>query len=56
VPRTSPLILSFPLSSTMGGRLWDCRFNKDSPPGGRGSIKGRSYIPETSLVDWALLD
>jgi hypothetical protein len=38
-----------------GRRLWDCRLKKDSPGSGR-SIRGRSYIPETSLVGWTLLD
>jgi hypothetical protein len=47
------LILPFIFSS--GGRLWDCRLKKDSP-GSRGSVNGRSYIPETSLVGWALLN
>jgi hypothetical protein len=46
-------VLLFILNSW--GRLWDCRLNKDSPRS-RGNIKRRSYIPETSLVDWALLD
>jgi len=55
VPDTSSLILSFPLSSAMGGRLWDCRFDKYSL-GSRGSVRGRSYIPKTSLVGWALLN
>jgi hypothetical protein len=36
-------------------RIWDCRLNKNSP-GGRGSVSGRSYIPKTSLVGWALLN
>jgi hypothetical protein len=49
VPGTSPL------SSTVGGRIWDCRLNKDSP-GGRGSVSGKSYILETSLVGWAFLN
>jgi hypothetical protein len=44
-----------PLIFNSGGRLWDCRLNKDSL-GSRGSIRGRSYILETSLVGWALLD
>jgi hypothetical protein len=44
-----------PFIFNSGGRLWDCRLNKDSPES-RGSIRGRSYIPETSLVGWTLLD
>jgi hypothetical protein len=55
VPRTSPLSLSFPLSSTVGGGSETARLNKDNL-GGRGSVNGRSYIPETSLVGWALLN
>jgi hypothetical protein len=47
------LVLPFILSN--GGRLWDWRFDKYSL-GSRGSISGRSYIPETSLVGWALLN
>jgi hypothetical protein len=47
--------LVLPLIFNNGGRLWDCRLNKDSPRS-RGSIKGRSYIPKTSLVGWALLN
>jgi hypothetical protein len=47
------LVLPFIFNS--GGRIWDCRLNKDSL-GGRGSVRGRSYIPETSLVGWALLN
>jgi hypothetical protein len=46
------LVLSFVFIN--GGRLWDCRFDKYSL-GGRGSVSGRSYIPETSFVGWALL-
>jgi hypothetical protein len=46
-------VLPFILNSW--GRLWDCRLNKDSPRS-RGNIRRRSYIPETSLVGWALLD
>jgi hypothetical protein len=40
-------VLPFILNS--GGRLWDCRLNKDSP-GSRGNIRRRSYIPKTNLV------
>jgi hypothetical protein len=36
-------------------RIWDSRLNKNCPRG-RGSVSGRSYIPETSLVGWALLN
>jgi hypothetical protein len=46
-------VLPFILNN--GGRFWDCRLNKDSP-GSRGNIIRRSYIPETTLVSWALLD
>jgi hypothetical protein len=46
-------VLPFILNSW--GRLWDCRLNKDSPRS-RGNIRRMSYIPETSLVGWALLD
>jgi len=46
-------VIPFILNS--GGRLWDCRLNKNSL-GSIGSIRRRSYIPETSLVGWALLD
>jgi hypothetical protein len=46
---------SIPFIFNSGGRLWDCKFNKDSP-GSRGSIRRRSYIPKTSFVVWALLD
>jgi hypothetical protein len=35
-----------------GWRLGDCGFNKDSPAS-RGDVRGRSYIPESSLVCWA---
>jgi len=41
------LVLPFIFNS--GGRIWDYRLNKDSL-GGKGSVRGRSYIPETSLV------
>jgi len=47
------LVLPFLFSN--GGRLWDCRFDKYSL-GSRRSVSGRSYIPETSLVGWALLN
>jgi len=47
------LVLPFIFNS--GGRIWDCRLNKDSP-GGRVSVSGRSYIPETSLIGWAFLN
>jgi hypothetical protein len=47
------LVLPFIFNS--GGRIWDFRLDKDSP-GGRGSVRGRSYIPETSLVGWAILN
>jgi hypothetical protein len=46
-------VLPFILKS--GGRLWDCRLNKDSPRS-RGNIRRKSYIPETNLVSWALMD
>jgi hypothetical protein len=46
-------VLPFILNS--GGRLWDCRLNKDSP-GSRGNIRRRSYIPKTSFISWVLLD
>jgi hypothetical protein len=57
VPQASPLILSFPLSSTGGGggELGYGRLNEDSPRSRR-IIRGVSYIPDTSLVGWALLD
>jgi hypothetical protein len=38
-----------------GWRLCDCGLNKDIPRS-RGNLRGRSYIPESSLVCWALLD
>jgi hypothetical protein len=38
-----------------GRRLWDCRFHKHSLSGRR-NIRRGSYIPEASLVIWALLD
>jgi hypothetical protein len=47
------LVLPFIFSNR--GRLWDCRFHKYNL-GSRGSVNGRSYIPETSLVGWALLN
>jgi len=46
-------VLPFILNS--GWRLWDCRLNKGSL-GSRGNIRKRSYVPETSLGSWALLD
>jgi hypothetical protein len=46
--------LVFPFIFNNGGRLWDCRFDIYSL-GSRGSVSGRSYIPETSRVGWALL-
>jgi len=42
--------LVLPFIFNNGGRLWDYRLNKYSLGG-----RGRSYIPETSLVGWALL-
>jgi hypothetical protein len=47
------LVLSFIFSS--GRRLWDCRFHKYSLSS-RGSFRRGSYIPETGLVSWALLN
>jgi hypothetical protein len=44
-----------PFIFNSGGRLWDYRLDKDNP-GSRGSIRGRSYIPETSLVSMTFLD
>jgi hypothetical protein len=38
-----------------GWRLKDCGLHKDSPRS-KENIKGRSYILESSLVCWALLD
>jgi hypothetical protein len=38
-----------------GWRLRDCGLNKDSPRC-RGNFRRRSYIPESSLVFWALLN
>jgi hypothetical protein len=52
---TSSLILSFPLSSAMGGGFGTTSFDKYSL-GSRGSVSGRSYIPETNLVGWALMN
>jgi hypothetical protein len=46
-------VLPFLLNN--GGRLWDCKLNKDSP-GRKGNIRRRSYISETNFVGWALLD
>jgi hypothetical protein len=53
--RNIPIKLVLPFIFNSGGRLWDCSLNIDSP-GSRGSIRGRSYIPETSLVGRALLN
>jgi hypothetical protein len=47
------LVLPFIFSN--GERLWDCRFDKYSL-GSRGSVSGRRYIPETSIVGWLLLN
>jgi hypothetical protein len=47
--------LVLPFIFENGRRLWDCRFDKYNL-GSRGSVSGRSYIPETSLVSWALLN
>jgi hypothetical protein len=47
------LVLPFIFNNV--GRLWDCRFDKYRL-GSRRSVNGRSYIPETSLVGWALLN
>jgi hypothetical protein len=44
-----------PFIPNSGVRLWDCRLNKDSRRS-RGNIIRMSYIPETSLVSWDLLD
>jgi hypothetical protein len=38
-----------------GWRLEDCGLHKDSPRS-KGNIKGRSYILESNLVCWAILD
>jgi len=38
-----------------GWRLGDCGLNKDNPES-RKNIRRRSYIPESSLVYWVLLD
>jgi hypothetical protein len=54
VTALSPLIMSFSLSTTMGGGL-GTGLNKGSPRS-RGNVRGRSYIPESSLVCWAFLD
>jgi hypothetical protein len=47
------LVLPFIFNSE--GKLWDCRLNKGSL-GGRGNIRGGSYIPETRFVGWAFLN
>jgi hypothetical protein len=36
-------------------RLGDCELDKNSPRSRR-NVRGRSYIPESGLVCWALLD
>jgi hypothetical protein len=38
-----------------GWRLGDCGLDKYNLRN-RGDIRGRSYIPESSLICWALLD
>jgi hypothetical protein len=43
------LVLPFIFNS--GGRIWDCRLNKDSP-GGRGSVSGRSFSSVT-FSNWS---
>jgi hypothetical protein len=53
--RNISIKLAIPFIFNSGGRIKDYRLNKDSP-GGRGSVRGRSYIPETSLVSRALLN
>jgi len=47
--------INFFLPFIFNNREGSGTLNKDSP-GSRGSIRRRSYIPETSLVGWALLD
>jgi hypothetical protein len=46
--------ISTPFVHDCGWRLGDYRLNKDSPRS-RGNVKGMSYIPEFSLICWALL-
>jgi hypothetical protein len=36
-------------------RLEDCGLDKDNPRS-RGNVRGKSYIPKSGLVYWALLD
>jgi hypothetical protein len=38
-----------------GWRLKDYGLKKDNPRS-RGNVSGKSYIPESSIVCWALLD
>jgi hypothetical protein len=52
--RNISIKLALPFIFNRGRRIWDCRLNKNSP-GGRRSVSGRSYIPETNLVGLALL-
>jgi hypothetical protein len=47
--------LVLPFIFINGGRLWNYSFDKYNLVS-RGSVSGRSYIPETSLVGWALLN
>jgi hypothetical protein len=49
-----PPIMSFPLSTIVSGGLETVGLTKS--PRSRGNIRGRSYIPESSFVSWALLD
>jgi hypothetical protein len=49
----SPLIISFPLSTTVGGGLGTVGLTKTVL---EWNVRGRSYIPESSLVCWAFLD
>jgi hypothetical protein len=53
--QTSPLILSFPLSSAVGGGSGTAGITKTVLEVD-GSVSGMSYIPKTSLVGWALLN
>jgi hypothetical protein len=51
----SPLIMSFLLSTIVSEGSGTVGLKKDSPRS-RGNVRGRSYIPESGLVCWALLD
>jgi hypothetical protein len=44
-----------PFVQDCGWRLGECGLNKDSSRS-IGNVKGKSYIPEHSLVCWAFLD